>query len=512
MSKKGLLSLTLLLLLLAWTFGSVSAAAKEYYYDNAWHTYSGNEFRLSVNGKLLKTSMPPIVFEGYSVVPAREVFESLGAKVEWNSAKRTVSVAYSGKQVLLTIDSTRATVDGVKINMPIAAKIINDKTMIPVRFVGEQLGWTVDFDSANDTVKISNQQKTAEQNAVTALKWEKNKADTAGFFTVVTNAKKIEYSVFTMDNPSRIVLDLQNTTNQSGKSSIAVNDRNVTQIRSGQHENVLRLVIDLTETSGYTVDSDGSSIVVTVSLKQTAASATPSATPTQKPSETPGTATATPSATPSQSPKPTALPWKAERYVTIDAGHGGNDPGAVYQDENGNVVLKADGTPAAQEKEINLAVALKVQRNLEAAGVKVHMIRTTDTYVDYQKVGSVANSEQTTLFVSIHTNSALPTEASGIETWGYLDGGASVNGMTSTKLSQNILDKLIAATGAKNRGVKDGKNLAVIHTTTMPATLVELGFITNAQEREKMMSDSYRETLARAIADGILQSLDEMGL
>ena len=87
-----------------------------------------------------------------------------------------------------------------------------------------------------------------------------------------------------------------------------------------------------------------------------------------------------------------------------------------------------------------------------------------------------------------------------------------INGMTSEKLSQNILEELIAATGANDRGVKDGKNLAVIRTTQMPATLVELGFITNPEEREKMMTDSYREILAEAITKGILKSLEEMGL
>lgn len=508
MSKRVLLSSALLLALFLQMLCGVSAAAKEYYYDNAWHTYSGREFKLSVNGKLLQTSMPPIVFEGYSVVPAREVFESLGASVEWNGAKRTVAVAYGGKSVLLTIDSTEARVDGKTVDMQIAAKIINEKTMIPVRFVGEQLGWKVDFDSSSDTVMISDQTIPSAQSVATALRWEKNKADTAGFLTVVTNADQVKYSAFTMDNPSRIVLDIENVQNQSGKNSIAVNDRNVTQIRTGQHDAVLRIVIDLTEASNYTVDSDGASIVVTVALKQAAATPTPSAKPTVKPTNPAGNETPAPTASPSSS----AVPWQAERYVTIDAGHGGGDPGAVYKDENGNQVMNEDGTPAAQEKEINLAVALKVQWKLEAAGVKVHMIRTTDTYVDYQKVGSIANSKQTTLFVSIHTNSATPAEASGIETWGYLSGGSNINGMTSAKLSQNILDKLIAATGAKNRGVKDGKNLAVIHTTDMPATLVEVGFITNPAEREKMMSDAYREILAQAITDGILQSLDEMGL
>lgn len=513
MSKKVFLSVLLLLMMLFQTVVSVSAAVKEYYYDNAWHAYNGNEFKLSVNGKILQTSMPPIVFEGYSVVPAREVFESLGAVVDWDGQNRIVKVSYGGKKVLLTIDSTSASVNGRTVTMPIAAKIINDKTMIPVRFVGEQLGWQVNFDSKTDTVEIQN---TVKQNAITSVKWETNQADTAGFLTVMTDAQKAEYSAFSMQNPSRIVLDVANVRNQSGKSTISVQDRNVEQIRLGQHEETTRLVIDLTEDTEYTVESDGASIVITVALhdRPTATpspAATKSPTPTSSPTATgnPSKPTQTPAV---QSSTPSAKPLVLQRYVTIDAGHGGVDPGAVYKDENGEQVFLEDGTPAAEEKEINLAVALKVQKKLEAAGVKVHMIRTTDTYVDFQKVGSIANEKQTSLFVSIHTNSAEVTEAGGIETWGYLGEGTNYNGMTSEKLSQNILEELIAATGANDRGVKDGKNLAVIRTTQMPATLVELGFITNPEEREKMMTDSYREILAEAITKGILKSLEEMGL
>ena len=189
MSKKVFLSVLLLLMMLFQTAVSVSAAVKEYYYDNAWHAYNGNEFKLSVNGKNLQTSMPPIVFEGYSVVPAREVFESLGAVVDWDGKNRIVKVSYGEKKVLLTIDSTSASVNGRTVTMPIAAKIINDKTMIPVRFVGEQLGWQVNFDSKTDTVEIQN---TVKQNAITSVKWETNQADTAGFLTVMTDAQKAE--------------------------------------------------------------------------------------------------------------------------------------------------------------------------------------------------------------------------------------------------------------------------------------------------------------------------------
>lgn len=499
MAKKVWLPILLLLVMLVQAAAACHAAAREYYYDNAWHPYNGNEFSLKVNGKTLDTSMPPIVFDGYSVVPAREVFEFLGAKVDWDGANAIVKVTYEGTILMLRINSTAAQVGTRSVTMPIAPKIINEKTMIPVRFVAEQIGLTVDFDSSTDTILIEKPEPSVE---ITSVKWEKNQADTAGFVTVTTNADKAEYSAFEMTGPDRIVLDVKNAVNRSGKSSIAVHDRNVEQIRIGQHEDATRIVIDLVEAADYVVESDGASVVITVSLKELPPTSSVSPTPGADPSEPPAPPSASPSA-PVASATP-ATPKPMNRYVTIDAGHGGTDPGAVYKDENGAVI--------AEEKDINLGVALKVQEKLEAAGVRVHMIRTTDTYVDYQKVGSIANEMGTSLFVSIHTNSFVADDASGIETWGYLTGGSDYGGMTSRKLSQNILDELIKATGAKDRGVKDGRELAVVRTTEMPATLVELGFITNAEERQKMMSDSYRDTLAEAITKGILKSLTEMGL
>lgn len=492
MAKKVWLPILLLLVMLVQAAAACHAAAREYYYDNAWHPYNGNEFSLKVNGKTLDTSMPPIVFDGYSVVPAREVFEFLGAKVDWDGANAIVKVTYEGKILMLRINSTSAQVGTRSVTMPIAPKIINEKTMIPVRFTAEQMGLTVDFDSAADAILIEKPKPSVE---ITSVKWETNRADTAGFVTVMTNAGKAEYSAFEMAEPDRIVLDVKNAANCSGKSSIAIHDRNVEQIRIGQHEDSTRIVIDLADSADYVVESDGPSVVVTIRLKDLPSAPPASSAPSTGPSAPP------PSASPSEPPA-TAKPMS--RYVTIDAGHGGTDPGAVYKDEDGNAV--------AEEKDINLGVALKVQKKLEAAGVRVHMIRTTDTYVDFQKVGSIANEMGTSLFVSVHTNSFVADNASGIETWGYLDGGSDYGGMTSKKLSQNILDELIKATGANNRGVKDGKELAVIRTTEMPATLVELGFITNTEERQKMMSESYRDTLAEAIATGILKSLTEMGL
>ena len=98
------------LLLLGMT---VSTAAVEFFYDGAYHEYKGNIFKLEVNGKLLNPPMPPIVFNDYSVVPARAVFQDgLGATVEWDADSRQVTVKMGTKRLLMTIDKTLVNVTG----------------------------------------------------------------------------------------------------------------------------------------------------------------------------------------------------------------------------------------------------------------------------------------------------------------------------------------------------------------------------------------------------------------
>lgn len=533
MVKKFYLPVMLLLILMFQMLTSVCVFAREYYYDDAWHPYVGEEFKLEVDGKILDTSMPPIVFDGYSVVPAREVFEHLGAKVLWDGDDASVTISYKKTEIVLIINSKYATIGKEKVKMPIAPKIINEKTMIPVRFVAEEMGWEVDFDTTRDTV-IINSNTTPEESKIRLEKvdWELNRVNTRLTIALTTDEDEPEFTHFALKSPSRIVIDIPYALNKTGKDGITIDQKNVDKLRIGQQVDATRIVIDLTQDSHYTAKAVGNEIRIQIVLETPVATASPS--PSAKPTTTPkpsikptnpnADATATPSASPkpsasakpsaspspSTSPKPTGTPPPIARYVTIDAGHGGVDPGAIYTEADEE--SEDFGKVTAKEKDINLAVALLVKEKLEKEDVRVHMIRKTDVYVNFLDVGAIANEKGTSLFVSIHTNSAESSAAHGIETWGFLDGGADYAGMTSARLSKNVLDAVIKATGAHNRGVKDGKNLAVIHTSQMPATLIELGFISNKEDREKMMTDSYREILAEAIAEGILKSLEEMGL
>lgn len=177
--------------------------------------------------------------------------------------------------------------------------------------------------------------------------------------------------------------------------------------------------------------------------------------------------------------------------VVVDAGHGGRypngDPGAV----NGS----------RREAVATLAIAKKVGAKLKAKGVSVMYTRTKDTAVSLKERCAISNTWKADAFVSIHLNAAANKDASGIETWRY-----PVAGVTKA-LSDNIQTRLIAATGAKDRGVKTTTTLYVLKHTAAPAALIECGFISNSAECRKLFSDDYQEKIATAIAEGIYKAL-----
>ncbi len=173
------------------------------------------------------------------------------------------------------------------------------------------------------------------------------------------------------------------------------------------------------------------------------------------------------------------------RKICIDAGHGGKDPGAV----SGGV----------QEKDIALAVALKIGALL--TGYEVVYTRDEDVYVGLAERALIANQVSADLFVSVHCNSAPGTSANGMEVYVHTTRSAA-----STRAANAIYDRLLPASGLRGRGVKS-KDLAVLRETAMPAVLVELGFISNPDDRAKLINFAWQDDAARAIADGIIEAV-----
>ncbi|WP_313467881.1 GBS Bsp-like repeat-containing protein [Streptococcus parasuis] len=197
------------------------------------------------------------------------------------------------------------------------------------------------------------------------------------------------------------------------------------------------------------------------------------------------------------------LPSARSYTIYIDPGHGGVDSGASYGE--------------VYEKNLALSVANKLKENLIQLGYQVLMTRTADYNVDFKTERSqMANQSNADLFISIHFNATglASSNATGIETYWYQYdpeyqskiNAAMHNDPTrlaeSEILANQVQASLISGTGAVNRGVRR-ETFAVLRETAIPAILVELGFMDNPSDLQKIKQDSYQTKLANALSQGI---------
>jgi len=173
-----------------------------------------------------------------------------------------------------------------------------------------------------------------------------------------------------------------------------------------------------------------------------------------------------------------------QRYPTIviDAGHGGFDRGGI------------PGQRVA-EKTMALDVAQRLAAILRRAGYRVVMTRNSDVFVTLGQRVRIANSYRGAAFVCIHFNSATRAGANGIETYYY--------STQSAALAADIHRQVVAGTTCDNRGIRR-RGYYVLRRTSVPAVLVECGFLTNPTESRLALQSSYRERLAQRIANGIM--------
>lgn len=180
------------------------------------------------------------------------------------------------------------------------------------------------------------------------------------------------------------------------------------------------------------------------------------------------------------------------KIITLDAGHGGSDPGAI-------------GSDGTKEKNITLSITKMVKEILEQKGAKVYMTRTTDVDVfgpnasdaeELQARVNVGEKYNSDMFVSLHINSSVNKNVGGFSTYYYPKTDNDL------RLAQNIQNKLAANFGVDDLGVRQA-NFYVIKRISMPAVLVEMCFISNEKELTLMKGQWFQKKTARLIAEGI---------
>ncbi len=466
--------------------------------------------KLFINGSEVKTDIAPMIVNDRTMVPARVVFEQLNANVEWLDKSRQVVITTEDITLVFKIGSDVATVNNEEFKMDCAPMIVEDRTMIPIRFVSEKLGYTVLWDDVTKKVTINSPVKD-ESYEVLSVSTKQNTNNTQ---VLIAISDGVEPKVMTLKEPFRIVLDFEKALLCSADGKEAVNDGYINQVRWALHDEYTRVVIECPNEQPYTISGSGTkALVVKVGNKSSRYEPEQEE---QQPEEPP--------AAPEASPKPEQPETKPEstpgqkveltNIVVIDAGHGGKDVGALGKDDEGNVLLDQNGNPLVMEKDLNLYIAQKIRDYLVSDGVKVVMTRDDDTFEGTSTENllaraNLANNKNASLFLSVHNNSSVSPKANGTEVC-YTPNSSGAYGITSMKFAKMVLDPLVEATGLTNRGLSSRPNLAVLKYTKMPAVLIECGFITNSGDRDVLTDKANLNKIARAVADGIINTLEYM--
>ena len=203
------------------------------------------------------------------------------------------------------------------------------------------------------------------------------------------------------------------------------------------------------------------------------------------------------------------------KIIAIDAGHQakGNSekepigPGA--SEMKAKVASGTQGTATGiPEYQLTLAVSLKLKQELINRGYQVYMIReTNDVNISNAERAQMADKSGADIFIRVHANSLNDSSIQGALTMCQTSKNP-YNGTLYSKslsLSKAVVNGICSQTGFKNRGVQETDSMSGINWCNIPVTIVEMGFMSNAEEDKKMATDEYRDKIAKGIADGIDQ-------
>lgn len=176
--------------------------------------------------------------------------------------------------------------------------------------------------------------------------------------------------------------------------------------------------------------------------------------------------------------------------IILDAGHGGKDVGTSYEEE--------------KEKSINLAVVEKMKKILEQKGVTVVLTREKDEFISLDERVNMANQLEVDLFISIHCNEYIQdTSIKGLECY-YMEGS-----LDGERYANSIIELLKERGNVETRNAKP-ESYRVLKNTKMLSVLIELGYISNREERKNLIDYDYQEKLAEELVECILQSMNKL--
>lgn len=480
---------------------------------------------ITVNGQAKEMDVAPVVKDGRSYLPARYVAEAFGYRVGWDPGTRRVRLeldapkpgtgpstpSNSPSGSLIVTGNAVNVRNGPGLNHTVLTQVDRGDRLAVlgkvsdwylVQLPGGRTGWIVAWYVQEDGVQDAgpadpgkippeepsrglpdgrgepenalppensnpsgNEAGSSDQEkqspAVTGLT-----VDTKDKIThvTVTAGGPLDYHIFPLSSPDRLVVDLTGVQPGSVPGELPVNSQAVDLLRAGwfgHDPDVTRLVFDLRAPVRYRVSlsSDQKTLELQIFI-------------------------------------PDAGEVLRDSIIAIDPGHGGTDPGAVY---NG-----------LQEKNINWQIAQRVAALLSARGATTLLTRSGDDDVGLYERTDMANRAGADLFVSIHSNANVNPAVQGTATYILSESGGGDPGRwkESLKLANFIQSHLVGNLGLENDGVLQA-NFAVLRTSEMPAVLVEVAYLSNPYEAGLLTQDWFIESAAQAIVQGIVDYLNE---
>lgn len=361
----------------------------------------------------------------------------------------------------------------------------------------------------------------------------------------------VQHSLFTLSAPNRIVINVSGADLNTALEQLSLSNTPITSVRSAQRApGELRMVFDLsapvTPKSFTLAPNQQYGHRLVVDLFDQDAGDTPARSPSVSPAGVPpaNTQGAVAAVSPSQpsvasiTPPPASLPpvpaGKRLIVVAIDAGHGGEDPGAL-------------GPKGQHEKNVTLAIAKELQRQISREkGFRGELVRTGDYFIPLRKRTEIARKKGADLFVSIHADAAPSRSAFGASVFALSDRGATsetarwlansenqsdlIGGAgnvslddkdrmlagvlldlsmtaslsSSLNVGQKVLSNMGRVTPLHKRRVEQA-GFMVLKSPDIPSILVETGFISNVNESQKLHSTAHQQALARSITTGVKQ-------
>ncbi|WP_176516081.1 N-acetylmuramoyl-L-alanine amidase [Pseudomonas faucium] len=351
----------------------------------------------------------------------------------------------------------------------------------------------------------------------------------------------VQHSVFTLSAPDRLVIDINGAT-LAAPLNVSTSNTPISSVRSAQRTPTdLRVVVDLKKSvtpKSFTLAPNaqyGNRLVVDLYDQESDAIAATAPPPTPTPTPTPATTPAVPVSPAQPAIKLPPVPaGKRDIVVAIDAGHGGEDPGA-------------SGSRGQHEKDIVLQIAKELQRQINTEkGYRAELTRTGDYFIPLRKRTEIARKKGADLFISIHADAAPSRAAFGASVFALSDRGATsetarwladtenrsdlIGGAGNVSLDDKdrmlagvLLDLSMTATlsSSLNVGQKVLGNMGrvtslhkqrveqagfmVLKSPDIPSILVETGFISNNNEAAKLATASHQQALARSIHTGVRQ-------